>query len=67
VKDKKEGPPAVPVVKTAPSVPKHVPPPPKPATKDVEGPVKSSAKLAQGNETTASDGVVAENNCLPYG
>jgi hypothetical protein len=41
--------------------------PPKPVTMDVEGPVKSSTKPAQGNETTPSDGVVAENNSLPYG
>ncbi|KAK3150162.1 hypothetical protein QOZ80_3AG0229590 [Eleusine coracana subsp. coracana] len=36
----------------------------KPVTKDVEVPVQSSAKPTQDNETTASDGIVAENNSL---
>lgn len=65
VKDIKEGPPAVTVARTTPSVPgqKH----PKHVTKDIEVPVKSSAKPAQDNETTASDGIGSENNSLRNG
>ncbi|KAK8445690.1 hypothetical protein SEVIR_9G368400v4 [Setaria viridis] len=59
VKDMKEGPPTPQVAKTTPSVAKQKPAP-KPVSKAVEGPEKSSAKPTQANET--SDGIVAQNN-----
>lgn len=55
----KEGPPTTQVTKTIPSVAKQKPAP-KPVSRAVEGPEKSSVKPTKANET--SDGIVAQNN-----
>lgn len=52
VKDMKEGPPTTQVTKQKPA--------PKPVSRAVEGPEKSSVKPTKANET--SDGIVAQNN-----
>ena len=59
VKVMKEGPPTPPVAKTTSSVSKQKPAP-KPVSKAVEGPEKTSVKPTQATET--GDGIVAQNN-----